>query len=211
MNILDAGVDSFIHHLREEGFDTDKEIFVLIDGIQYIDNPSSFLKLVHDHHKSINLVVSGSSSFGIKKKFKDSLVGRTITFEIFPLSFTEFLQFKEYKFISGAWFSDKKKDELKALVKEYILYGSYPKIVLTQAKDKKERFLQQIIDTYVKKDIRDIGNIREIGKFNKLIETLSSQSGSLLNIAELSNTCRLAKKPLNIIFLFWKIHILSGW
>ena len=209
LNILDEGVDVFVRHLKEEGFDTDKKIYVLLDEIQYMESPSSFLKLIHDHHKAIKLIVSGSSSFGIKKKFTDSLVGRTVTFEIFPLSFEEFLRFKEYKFVRGVKFTEKKIDELKALLKEYVLFGSYPKIVLTQAREKKERFLQQIIDTYVKKDIRDIGNIKELDKFNKLIEALSSQSGSLLNVAELSNTCRLAKKTVeHYLFILENTYII---
>lgn len=209
LNILDEGVDAFVRHLKEEGFDTDKKIYVLLDEIQYMESPSSFLKLIHDHHKAIKLIVSGSSSFGIKKKFTDSLVGRTVTFEIFPLSFEEFLRFKEYKFVRGVKFTEKKIDELKALLKEYVLFGSYPKIVLTQAREKKERFLQQIIDTYVKKDIRDIGNIKELDKFNKLIEALSSQSGSLLNVAELSNTCRLAKKTVeHYLFILENTYVI---
>lgn len=210
LNILDAGVDAFVGHLKEEGFDTDNKIYVLLDEIQYMKNPSSFLKLIHDHHKTIKLIVSGSSSFEIKKKFTDSLVGRTVTFEIFPLSFEEFLRFKAYKFVKGLKFTEKKIGELKVLLKEYVLFGSYPKIVLTQAKQKKERFLQQIIDTYVKKDIRDIGNIKEIDKFNKLIEILSSQSGNLLNIAELSNTCRLAKKTVeHYLFILENTYMLK--
>jgi len=210
LNILDAGVDAFIRHLKEEGFNTDKRIYVLLDEIQYLENPSSFLKLIHDHHKTIKLIVSGSSSFGIKKKFKDSLVGRTVIFEIFPLCLEEFLEFKGYKFVRGVSFTDKKIDELKALLKEYVLCGSYPKIVLTQTKEKKERFLQQIIDTYIKKDIRDIGNIKEIDKFNKLIEVLSSQSGNLLNITELSNTCRLAKKTVEYyLFILENTYIIK--
>lgn len=209
LNILDEGVDVFVRHLKEEGFDTDKKIYVLLDEIQYMESPSSFLKLIHDHHKAIKLIVSGSSSFGIKKKSTDSLVGRTVTFEIFPLSFEEFLRFKEYKFVRGVKFTEKKIDELKALLKEYVLFGSYPKIVLTQAREKKQRFLQQIIDTYVRKDIRDIGNIKELDKFNKLIEALSSQSGSLLNVAELSNTCRLAKKTVeHYLFILENTYII---
>ena len=209
LNILDEGVDAFVRHLKEEGLDTDKKIYVLLDEIQYMESPSSFLKLIHDHHRAIKLIVSGSSSFGIKKKFTDSLVGRTVTFEIFPLSFEEFLRFKEYKFVRGVKFTEKKTDEIKALLKEYVLFGSYPKIVLTQAREKKERFLQQIIDTYVRKDIRDIGNIKELDKFNKLIEALSSQSGSLLNVAELSNTCRLAKKTVeHYLFILENTYII---
>src|SRR3989344_3403049 len=75
-SILDKGVKSFISHLREEGLISENKLFIFIDEIQYLENPSSFLKMIADHHKNIKLIVSGSSSFNIKSKFKDSLVGR---------------------------------------------------------------------------------------------------------------------------------------
>src|SRR4030067_335914 len=130
--------------------DSDDIIVFLVDEIQYLADPSSFLKLVADHHKHIKLIVSGSSSFAIKTKFKDALVGRTVNFEIFPLSFREFLLFNQVHFEDGKVYTGKKADELKVKFKEYILYGGYPKLVLTPEVDKKEKYLQQIIDTYVK-------------------------------------------------------------
>ena len=66
---------------------------MLIDEIQYLANPSSFMKLIADHHRYLKLIVSGSSSFAMKSKFRDSLVGRTVDFEIYPLSFREMLTF----------------------------------------------------------------------------------------------------------------------
>ena len=42
----------------------------------------------------------------------------------------------------------------------------------------KERYLQQIIDTYVRKDIRDLAEIRDVTKFNRLLEALACQSGT---------------------------------
>ncbi len=74
----------------------EERLFVLLDEVQYVDNPSNFLKLIGDHHKNIRLIVSGSSSFEIRKKFKNSLVGRTVIFEIFNLSFAECLRIGEF-------------------------------------------------------------------------------------------------------------------
>ncbi|MBF0328640.1 MAG: ATP-binding protein [Nitrospirae bacterium] len=212
VKILDAGVDAFINLLREEGMlsASGKRIFVFIDEIQYLSNPSSFLKLLGDHHKNIKLIVSGSSSFAIKSKFKDSLVGRTVNFEIFNLSFSEFLLFKHYFFENGKVFTSKKTDELKTLFKEYTLYGGYPKIVLAPELGKKEKYLQQIIDTYVKKDIRDLAEVKDIDKFNKLLEALASQSGQQLNIAELSNTTRIAKQTIEkYLFIMENTYIIK--
>jgi len=213
VKILDAGVGEFLKYLREEGVLADsgqERIIVFIDEIQYLANPSQFLKLMADHHKTIKVIVSGSSSFAIKSKFTDSLVGRTVNFEIFNLSFKEFLLFKRISFEDDLPYTDKKIDELRALFREYVLYGGYPRIVLTPEIEKKEKYLQQIIDTYVKKDIRDLAGVKDIDKFNKLLEALASQSGQILNVEELSNTTKIAKQTINkYLFILENTYIIK--
>jgi len=115
-----------------------------------------------------------------------------VNFEIYPLSFREFLLFNHVHFEDGKAYSEKKIEELRAGFKEYVLYGGYPGIVLTPEVEKKEKYLQQIVDTYVKKDIRDLAGVKDVDKFNKLLEALAGQSGQLLNMSELSNTTRIA-------------------
>src|SRR3990167_9413213 len=153
-----------------------------------MDDPTKFLKIMHDHYPNIKLLVSGSSTFEIKQKFKESLVGRTVNFEVYPLSFEEFLIFKGKNYKITKENTDATNAELIELTEEYIKFGGYPKIVLENSEEKKQTYLSQIISTYVRKDIRNIGNIRNISSFNKLIELLASQSGQLLNVLEISNT-----------------------
>jgi len=50
--------------------------------------------MIQDHHPNIKLIVTGSSSFEIRKKFKDSLAGRKRVIILRKLSFDEFLRFK---------------------------------------------------------------------------------------------------------------------
>ena len=215
VSLLNRGVDEFLNYLRGEGFDlptyaqSGKKLYVLIDEIQYLAEPSSFLKLIADHHRYLKLIVSGSSSFEMKSKFKDSLVGRTVNFEIYPLSFQEMLTFKGIAFVPEVPVTEIKLHQLQALYLEYALYGGYPKIVLTSGLDRKEKYLQQIIDTYIRKDIRDLAEIKDVNRFNHLLEILASQSGNLLNIAELSNTCDLARQTVErYIFLLEQTYIL---
>lgn len=213
--LLDRGVDEFLNYLRGEGYDLDlyarfdKKLYVFVDEIQYLYAPSPFLKLIADHHRYLKCIVSGSSSFEIKSKFKNSLVGRTVSFEIYPLSFREMLVFKGVSFIPEVPATEVKTQELQALYQEYALYGGYPKIVLTPEVDRKEKYLQQIIDTYIRKDIRDLAEIRDVSRFNRLLEILASQSGNLLNITELSNTCDLARQTIErYLFLLEQTYIL---
>lgn len=196
VNLCNTGVKEVIGHLKGVGCDFNQKIYLFIDEIQYLENPSSFLKYFFDHYKDkVKLIISGSSTFAIKTKFKESLVGRTVDFELFGLDFEEFLTFKKIhydlktqdKIVIG---------ELKKLFQEFVFYGSYPRIVLEDSLEIKERLLKQIITTYLKKDIRDLARINDIDKFNKLLRILASQSGSLLNTLELANTVGIARETL---------------
>ncbi|MEK7449080.1 MAG: ATP-binding protein [Planctomycetota bacterium] len=212
VQLLDSGTQEFIGYLREKNLLKKSLLYLFIDEIQYLKNPSNFLKIMRDHYAGrIKLLVSGSSSFELKSKFKESLVGRTVNFEVYPLSFREWLFFKGHhlnlgqKVISGLT-----TEELKKSYKEYVLYGGYPRIVLENDVSRKEVYLQQIIDTYIRKDIRDLAGIKDILRFNKLLEVLSEQSGKLLNILELANTVRLARPTIeNYLFLMENTYVLK--
>lgn len=215
VSTLDKGVEEFTAYLGEQGFDlsafkkSEKKLYVMIDEIQYLANPSSFLKLLADHHRYLKIIVSGSSSFEMKSKFKDSLVGRTVNFEIYPLSFREFLLFRNIPFVQAERYTGKTTAELKTLFAEFAMYGGYPKIILAPEVSMKERYLQQIIDTYIRKDIRDLAEIKDVNKFNRLLEILAAQSGNLLNVSELCNTCSLARETVErYLFLLEQTYIL---
>ena len=197
LELCNSGIKPVIEHLKAIGCDFDEKIFLFIDEIQYLTNPSSFLKLFFDQYKGkIKLIISGSSSFAIKSKFKDSLVGRTIDFELFGLDFEEFLSFKNisYNLKTADQLVIKK---LKGLFQEFVFYGAYPRVVLENSLAVKEKLIKQIINTYLKKDIRDLANIADIDKFNKLLRILAQQSGSLLNVLEISNTLGIARPTLD--------------
>ena len=81
--------------------------------------------------------------------------------------------------------------------------------MLSTELDRKEKYLQQIIDTFVRKDIRDLAEIKDVFRFNRLLEVLASQCGNLLNIAELSNTCNLARQTIErYLFLLEQTYII---
>ena len=188
LELCNQGAEAVYKYLIEKGADEKKQIYLIIDEIQYLDNPTNFIKIMHDHYSQIKLLVSGSSTFEIKKKFKDSLVGRIICFEMYPLDFEEFLMFKNENYKLSKNNSEIINKELVMLSREFIKYGGYPKVILEKSEEKKQVILSQIINTYIKKDIKDIGNIRNLSGFNKLVQILASQSGQLLNVLELSNT-----------------------
>jgi len=209
LELCNRGPDEVVKYLKGKGSDFNRKIYLLIDEVQYLENPSSFLKLFHDRYRSsVKLLVTGSSSFLIKKKFRDSLAGRIIDFELFPLDFEEFLDFKNLTYNLGSD-SETLVREILPLYEQHILYGGYPAIVLEDDVEKKEAKLKQVINAYLKRDIRDLTAIRNIEKFNNLLRILASQSANLLNIAELSNTLGIAKKTVEeYLFILESTYVL---
>lgn len=212
LEMINSGFEALYEYLLAKGYQKGEKTYVFIDEIQYLTDPSGFLKLFHDNYGAdIKLIVSGSSSFEIKSKFKNSLVGRTVNFEVWPLDFEEFLLFKNKPYdLSVKNKPPAIQNELVALYKEYAAYGGYPRIIMTDDVEKKEAYLNQIVDTYIKKDIRDLANIRNIEKFNKLIQVLAAQSGNLLNNLELANTVGLAWKTIEeYLFLLENTYVIK--
>ncbi len=193
LDLCNHGVSEFIEYINYRTNNSEMR-YIFIDEIQYLNNPSAFLKQIYDHH-SINckLFVSGSSSFEIRRKFKDSMAGRFFEFELFGLDFEEFLGFKDIKYNIGSKISsDTTNAELRKIFQEYIVFGGYPRVVLLENEEHKEKYLQSILGTYLRKDIREIGNVRDIERFNKILKILAAHNG-LLNINEISSTLGIAR------------------
>ncbi|MBW2644451.1 MAG: ATP-binding protein, partial [Deltaproteobacteria bacterium] len=192
------------------GADPAKESIVLIDEIQYLDEPSHFLKYIADFEPSIKLIITGSTSINIKK-YKDSVTGRKKLFTLFPLDFQEFLLFKcknrllsvidKMKFRN---FDLKKIDidperiepvkrELGVLFEEYMLYGGYPKVVLAGAREEKLEELKELYEAYELKDVNILFDIANITAFRNLFKILAGSVGCLLNVNELSGTIGIGR------------------
>lgn len=172
-----------------------KKYFVFIDEIQYLENPSNFLKFIFDEYKEkIKLIVSGSSAFYIDQKFKDSLAGRKKVFNVYTLSFREFLRFKNENELSKKNFDNLSLDEKNKIslhYREYAIFGGYPRVVLSQTEEK-ENILKELAYSYIKKDVYEAG-IRKEESFFKLIKILADQVGNLVNTSELANTLNISK------------------
>lgn len=177
---------------------TDKT-YVFIDEIQYLNNPSHFIKLIQDEYSDrIKLIVTGSSAFYIDHKFNDSLAGRKFIFELKPLDFQEFLLFKNQTqllsdlelLIQGKIQKSVHEDLLWNQLEEYLLYGSYPAVVLEPERNLKLEKLKDLRDSFIKRDILESG-IDDEAKFYQLFQILASQIGQLLNTNELANSLNL--------------------
>ncbi|MGR3318352.1 MAG: ATP-binding protein [Candidatus Anammoxibacter sp.] len=174
-----------------------KKAYVFIDEVQYLKDPSNFLKYIFDEYKSkIKLIVSGSSAFYIDQKFKDSLAGRKRLYELKLLDFREFLHFKGYDDLKKIFVENnlpvKREipsiylDKIRHLFNEFAMFGAYPEVVLERSEEEKRNLLEELFSSYMAKDIEHEG-VKNKTKFLSLMRILCEQVGSLLNSAELAN------------------------
>jgi predicted AAA+ superfamily ATPase len=174
--------------------------FVFIDEIQYLDDPTNFLKLLYDEKRDkIKIIASGSSAFYIDRKFKDSLVGRKFLFEIYPLNFTEFIIFNNQETLLNQMDKRLNRYYMETLLKlwrKYLIYGGYPKVALQEQDGIKKILLEEIGSSYIKKDIMEAG-IKRPDKYFFLLKILAGQTGALLNSQELAHTLGMTYKTID--------------
>jgi predicted AAA+ superfamily ATPase len=198
-----------------------ERLYLIIDEVQYVANPSNFLKYLYDTYEDkVKVIAKGSSAFYINKDFKDSLAGRKKIFELYSLNFEEFLHFKQRDELIDDLVLMRKshknqplnKHLLYNLFNEYLNYGGYPAVVLQKNEEDKKELLQELINSYMRKDVLE-SNLKDELKFFQLTQLLASQTGSLVNTNSLGLALKLSSGAIdNYLYLLQKcfhIHLLK--
>jgi uncharacterized protein len=153
-------------------------ILVIIDEAQRLDNSGLTLKIIHDNCPGIQLAATGSSSFELTDKIKESLTGRKWTYKLFPLSLEELA-------------AHTNKVELMRSLETRMVFGSYPEVI-NQAGNEKE-ILNQLVSDYLYKDVFSLKEVRRPDILDKLVKALAFQVGNQVSNRELSNLVQADK------------------
>jgi predicted AAA+ superfamily ATPase len=140
-----------------------------LDEVQEV---SRWEKFAHRTHRKIKILVTGSNSRLLSSEFSKSLVGRTKSYSIYPLSYSEFLRFKKLR---------RSKNSLS----DYMRIGGFPRIVLTDDTSLANEYFERII-------YRDILG-REKVMYPEAMKTLAryllSNIGKEFSYRSLKNIC----------------------
>ena len=167
------------------GVDISQKSFIFLDEIQNVSNLPSVVKYLIDHYQ-IKFFLTGSSSFYLKNLFSESLAGRKIIYELFPLDFEEFLLLKESKIIVPEKISESIHQAIIPLYKEYIEFGGFPGVVMKTSLEEKREALMDIFSAYFNKEVLNIGGFRNNQAVRDLILLLISRVGSKIDVQKLS-------------------------
>ncbi len=215
IKLFKSGYSNFIQWFQAQGFPSNERVFIFLDEIQYLDEFSNFVKLIVDHHShQIKLILSGSSAAQIKYKFRDSLVGRKFIYQLHPLTFKEFMVFKQEERIAELLGNTHKTAQIDLLVhfheklknyyKDFMIYGGYPEVVLANNEKEKQAVLHENIRSYIFKDIQYLFQIERLDAFNQLIILCAIQTGALFNTNSISKTLKIdlrtLKKYLQVLY-----------
>lgn len=140
--------------------------YLFFDEIHIIPGWGKFLRRIQD--KGYKIFVTGSSSKLGLKEIPTELRGRTINYTLFPLSFQEYLNFKE---VEMDRLLALKEIEIKRIFREYLTFGGFPEIYDADEIERKE-VIQEYFRTLVQRDLIERFNIREDALLNDTVKLL---------------------------------------
>ncbi len=158
---------------------------IFIDEPQAMENWESAVRSLKDDF-NFSLYITGSSSKLLSKEIATILRGRTITTWVLPLSFKEFLVFKEKTF-DLLRLGTRLKAELLFHLNEYLLYGGYPEVVEQNDPTLKLRILRDLLDLTIYRDIVQRFAIRNVNIIQQLIAFLVSNASNQMSIHKMFN------------------------
>ena len=167
------------------GIDLSQKSYIFLDEIQNVSNLPSVVKYLIDNYQ-IKFFLTGSSSFYLKNLFSESLAGRKIIYELFPLDFEEFLLLKDSKIVVPKEVGKPVHQTILPLYKEYIEFGGFPGVVVKSSVEEKREALLDIFSSYFNKEVLTIGSFRNNQAVRDLMLLLISRVGSKIDVQKLS-------------------------
>ena len=159
---------------------------VFIDEIQHMDEAGLFVKGLIDAKPDFYLFVSGSSSFDLRSKTRESLAGRAHRVVLYPFSLDEITN-NEPPGEPAAL-----RHFIERTVRDQLIYGSYPAVHLASDKQKKIELLSDLVEALILRDASDIFKVKRVDAFRKLLALLAMQTGSMVNFSEIASHCNVS-------------------
>ena len=196
----ESNYDLVLDYLRNRGLDSSQPMTVALDEIQYAPNLPSVVKYLYDHY-GVKFLLTGSSSFYLKNYFSESMAGRKIVYEMFPLGFGEWLDFRAVPYRRRtAWaemrFDPHEFERLKGYYDEYLTFGGLPDVVMEPDAQKKREILQDIFSSYINIDVRAMADFRKVGEFQRLLGVLALRIGNKLDYTKLAQVVGISRPTL---------------
>ncbi len=158
----------------EDRFDRKKSNYVFIDEIQMCEQFELTINSLHSTGR-YDIYVTGSNAFLLSSDLATLFTGRTYEIEVYPFSFSEFLSYYGTPDIQAAF---------DRYIKEGGMSGSY----LYKEPEEKYKYLADIFDTLILRDIRQKYKIRNVALMDKIAEFMMDNISNLTSSRKIADT-----------------------
>jgi predicted AAA+ superfamily ATPase len=134
-----------------------------------------------------DFLITGSANILDMKTTKDTLAGRIIEINLYPLSSKEKVSKAKENVVDKLFkhdFSSVKMGTNEVL--EELLKGGYPDVQDLEEPLEKKLWFSSYVSTYIERDARDLGEFRDIDSFYRFVNILAPRSTTLLNKSKIS-------------------------
>ena len=172
------------------------------DGIKYlfideIQNVNGFEEVINGWRSEDNfsIFITGSNSYLLSGELATKLTGRYLEFEIFTLSFAEYLSMK-------AFYGQPVSNNDLAELQQYILDGGFPGAFQYPNAEDKRTYVMGIIDEIFEKDIKNRVQIRNRSNFDRVITYVINNFGAMTSLSNIKKALEedgvaIARETLN--------------
>lgn len=152
----------------------DAELLV-IDEAQRVPEIGLNLKILVDSFPQARFIATGSASFDLASKISEPLTGRKLTYTLYPVSYAEIRQ------SLGVL-------ETRSQLERWLVWGGYPVVVTTDSPTSRSQILDELVGSYLYRDLLSLDGIRKADKLVDLLRLLSYQVGQEVSSVELSSS-----------------------
>jgi uncharacterized protein len=157
-----------------------EKLYLFLDEVQSAPGWELWARRLHDT-ENIEIFVTGSSSQLLARDLATALRGRSITLEVFPLSFGEFLTFRSIPVVQA---DADNESELRAELLNFLDWGGFPEIVLADAA-LRPFILEEYTSLMLYRDIVERYGVRNEKLMRELLRHAFRNTASLLNVSKL--------------------------
>jgi len=175
----------FVKTLHEIFTKKDGRIVLLLDEVQSLSDWERWVRTLHNS-QNYYIIVSGSSSKLSYKEVSTKLRGRCVSKLILPLSFREFLRFKNVK--AQYLESPEMKGELLNKLREFMSFGGFPEVV--NSDQGKMELLKTYRETIFYRDVVERFRVRDVSSLDTFVKLVMENFGKYVSISKLSNYFR---------------------
>lgn len=189
-------IQEYETRLGKDLSETKSRRYIFFDEIQKLENWQNQIKYYYDNYKNIKFFISGSSSLFIKKRTQESLAGRIYEFTLFPLSFEEFLIFKNKEELIK-----KKKLLQDSIKKEFLAYQKRQFIeIVHESEERIGKYVKTMVEKIVFQDIPRIFPIEYEELLLKILRIIAYNPGMLSDYDSLSKEIGINRITLSNYF-----------